>query len=148
MKPMTEPIEQINSNVFRAHRTDLRQNPEEVFNDIYLQTGGHFSCLVVSSRKKAYVNGSGSLIEDVDNDYRSHYLIIVHKNTTYPVMFGDHEYEVITDHYGNILGVNEPEYQIELLTCGNAWKWVVDAFSKQYDMVVDFETGKIKDHAS
>ena len=106
---MTHEIEQLNPNIFRVHRTDIRQNPEEVYDLIGEKVNTHFSCLIVSSRNQAYKNGSGELIENVDNDYRTHYLVVVHPNVTTTVDYADHQFEVITDRYGNIIGITEPD---------------------------------------
>lgn len=148
MKPMTEPIEQVNPNVFRVHRTDLRHNPDEVFSEIYKTLQSHYNCLIVSSRHRAYVNGSGKLIEGVDNDYRSHYLIITHKNTSHNVTFCDHTFEVILDHYNRLSSVLEPEYGIELMTVPSVRDAVLDEYKRVYNVSVNIDTGEVVNHAA
>jgi len=127
---MTHEIEQLNPNIFRVHRTDLRQNPDEVYNTISEKVGTHFSCLIVASRKQAYKNGSGEMIEQVENDYRTHALIVTHPNVTTTVEYAHHQFEVITDRYGNVTGLTEPEYNIDLMTLPLAYNMILERFIK------------------
>lgn len=134
-------VEQINENVFRIHRTDLRNNSEKVFDKIHQQLNCHHSCLIVTSRHNAYVNGSGKLIEGIENDYRSHYLVVVNRNECRNVMYKNHQFDVITDRYRRIISVSESEYQIELMTSPKICNEVLKEYSALYNVQVDLNSG-------
>jgi hypothetical protein len=98
-------IEQINDHVFRVSRTDLRQTPGAIFEQIQDIVQCDASYLTARKRSDANINGSLKLIEDIENDYRSHALVIVHRNTRYPVIFRRRSFAVITDRYNRIISV-------------------------------------------
>ena len=125
-------IEQINDHVFRVNRSELKHSPADIFEQIQDVVKTHHTCLIVTSRHKADINGSAKLIEDVDVDYRSQNLIVVHKNQAFVVPFCDHTFEVITDRYGNVDSVVEPEHHIDLLTVPSVAKLILDEYKKLY----------------
>lgn len=130
MKPYM--IEQINENVFRVRRTDLLHNPAEIFEHIQDVVKTHHTCLIVTNRHKADINGSAKLIADIEVDYRSQSLIVVHKNRSYEVVVCDHLFEVIIDRYGNVESVSEPEYGIDLITVPRVSKLIMDEYKRLY----------------
>jgi len=132
---MTSMIEQINDHVFRVHRHDWKHHSEEVFDQIHRVLGAPHSCVIVTSRNKAFINGSGKFIEDLENDYRSHYLIVVHKHNAKTVEYHDHQFDVITDRYNRLVSVNEPEHQIELTTVPQVCNGILGAYKAQYGSV-------------
>ena len=134
----TKPVmvEQINDNVFRVHRHDWKHNSEAIFDQIHTILNDHHSCIIVTSRNKAYLNGSGKLIENIENDYRSHYLIVVNRHRSESVTYNDHQFDVITDRYNQLVSVNEPEHQIELTTVPKVCNEVLKAYSGQYQNTI------------
>ena len=125
-------IEQINDNVFRVKRSELQHNPADIFEQIQDIVKTHHTCLIVTNRKKADINGGAKLIADVDVDYRSHSLIVVHKNRSYEVAVCGHLFEVIIDRYGNVESVSEPEYGIDLITVPQVSKLIMDEYKRLY----------------
>ena len=130
MKPYM--IEQINENVFRVNRSELKHNPADIFEQIHGVIQTHHTCLIVTNRHKADINGSAKLIEDVDVDYRSQSLIVVHKNKSHDVEFCNHTFEVVIDRYGNVESVIEPEYQIDIITLPQVSKLILEEYKKLY----------------
>lgn len=134
-------VEQINDNVFRVHRTDLRNNSEEVFDQIHRILNDHHSLIIISGRHMAHLNGSGHFVDEIENDYRSHYLVVVHKHVENQVMYNHHQFSVIINRYNKLVSVCEPEHQIELLTVPKVCNEVLRAYSAQYGVGVDLKTG-------
>lgn len=116
-------IEQINDHVFRVKRTDLTHNPQEIFEQISNLVKSHHTCLISRSRDNARLNGSGKLIEDIDNDYRSHALIIVHKNRSFPFHYRRKDFTALLDRYDNLYSITHDKTGIEMMT---KRKWRAD----------------------
>lgn len=131
---MTSMIERINENVFRVSRSELKHSPAEIFEQIHEAVKTHHTCLIVTNRHKADINGSAKLIQDVEVDYRSQSLIVVHKNPAYPVYVCDHTFEVILDRYGKVESVVEPEFHIDLLTIPDVAGMILSEYKKQYQI--------------
>lgn len=130
---MKSMIEQITENVFRVNRSELKHNPADIFEQIQDRVKTHHTCLIVTNRHKADINGSAKLIENVDVDYRSHSLIVVHQNPAYPVQVCDHTFEVILDRYGNVESVVEPEFHIDLFTVPDVAGMILDEYKRMYN---------------
>ena len=138
-KSKPKMVEQINDNVFRVHRHDWSHNSEAVLDSIHKTLGDHHSCIIVTSRNKAYLNGSGKLIENIENDYRSHYLIVVNRHKSQSVTYNDHQFAVVIDRYNKLVSVNEPEHGIELITLPQVCNGILGQYSGQ--------CGNIEHHA-
>jgi len=134
-------IEQINDNVFRVKRTDLTHRPEELMSEINDAVRSHCSILIARKREDANINGSRKLIENIENDYRSHAFIIVHKNRSFPVTYNHHEFEIILDRYDRIDSVLEPEHGIEMLTAYTVYPDILRAYMRAYGVMVDYKDG-------
>lgn len=130
MKPYM--IEQINENVFRVRRTDLLHNPAEIFEHIQDVVKTHHTCLIVTNRHKADINGSAKLIADIEVDYRSQSLIVVHKNMSYEVVVCDHLFDVIIDRYGQVESIVEAEHDINLNNVPRASKLILEEYKRLY----------------
>lgn len=137
-------VEQINDNVFRVHRYDWRHNSEAIFDQIHNILNAHHSCIIVTTRDKAYLNGSGHLIENVENDYRSHYLIIVNRHRCDVVEVDNHKFNVVIDRYNKLISVHDTESKIELLTRPKVCNEILKAYSSQNGIDVDLNTGIVK----
>ena len=125
-------IEKINNHVFRVRRTDLTHRPQEIFEEISKKVRTHHTCLVARSRNHADLNGSGKYVKDLDNDYRTHYFVIVHRDRTFPVYYGDHRFDVILDRYDRVKSVLEPHHKIELVTEPKVYPKIFTAFTGQH----------------
>lgn len=125
-------IEQINENVFRVRRTDLLHNPAEIFEHIQDVVKTHHTCLIVTNRHKADINGSAKLIADIEVDYRSQSLIVVHKNMSYEVVVCDHLFDVIIDRYGQVESIVEAEHDINLNNVPRASKLILEEYKRLY----------------
>ena len=129
-------IEQINDHVFRVKRTDLTHNPQEIFEQISKVVQVHHTCLISRSRDHARLNGSGKLIEDVDNDYRSHALIIVHKNRSFDVTWRRRQFEIVLDRYNTLYSIIHKNTKRELLTNRKLSPLIIKAYMKAYGTIV------------
>ena len=125
-------IEQLTEHVFRVKRTDLTHRPNEILEQIQEAVKTHHTYLISRSRDHATLNGSGKLIEGIDNDYRSHALIIVHKNRSYPVMFRGRRFDIQVDRYNNIYSILHYISSREVITNRKLREPILKAYMKSY----------------
>lgn len=137
-------IEQLTENVFRVHKTDLRLNGNEVFDELNKYLNGlSYSCLIVRKRNDGNINGSIALIENLECDYRKYSLLIVYRNKSYIIYTNHKAFEVLVDRYGYVIGVIEVGTMQELMTSPRQMKVLLGEFEKQHNVSVDRHTYKV-----
>lgn len=72
-------LERVSENVFRAKRCDLNKSLTLLFEELRDNMMCDFSYMVITKRNDSKLNGSARFINGIENDYRSHYLIVVEK---------------------------------------------------------------------
>jgi hypothetical protein len=70
-------IERITKNVFGVRPHDAKHRTSEMFEQLRDAMMCDFSYIVVTKRNDARINGTQSIVEGIENDFRSRYLIVV-----------------------------------------------------------------------
>ena len=70
-------IKKIEDGIYRVHKRDMRTHKTAIIEWLAAELQGGFSYLCVTTRNDSKINGSWERVKDIENDYRSHCLIIV-----------------------------------------------------------------------
>ena len=83
MNTETIVLERLTDNVFRARPNDIKKHLNALFELLRDHMRCNFSYIVATKRQDSKINGSSKFIGDIENDYRSWYLIIVKPGVCY-----------------------------------------------------------------